>query len=168
MRFPVAAAALAATLCLPAWGASESDDGQRAEVRTATDALADRFLALRPRLRPELKAAPGYAIFTTTAGNIFGTATGGGKGVGIARRAREDHEIFMLMQQSGDPQTTLDREILIVFTTVAAVDKFIKEGLKAPGKEPLPDARVYWMKGGGVETSGSLEGGRFWVDPVLN
>lgn len=174
MKLLQALAVLCASLALAAptasWGASDGDDGARAEVRKVTGALLQQFYAARPRLLPEVKAAAGYAIFTTYSGNMIGTPTTGGKGVGVALSAPNGNETFMRMAQtSADPKAFLDREFLIVFTSQKAFQDFALRGWKDGGATKEPgDAKVYGFAKGTVEVAPSLAGARFWNDAALN
>ena len=173
MKLPLACAALLAVLALPlgAISATDSSDGARAEIRKVTDSLLERFYAARPRLVAEIRGAAGFAVFTTYSGNLIGTpGGGGGKGVGVARKGRDGPETFMAMAQTGtDAKASLEREILIVFTTQKAFDDFAMHGWKAgsPGNEP-GDAKVYSYAKDSVETGASLAGTRFWSEGALN
>lgn len=162
-------AALAALAAPPAsLGASDADDGARAEIRKVTSSLLQNFYAARPRLIPEIKAAAGYAVFTTYSGNLMGSpTTSGGKGVGLALNTRNASETFMAMAQtSPDPKALLDRELLIVFSTQAAFDEFALRGWKDGAASP--DAKVYGWSSGKVEIAPPLAGARFWNDSTLN
>lgn len=175
MKWLFPAAVLAALLAGPvtARAASDADDGERASVRKAAGTLLEAFYDARPRLRPEVKAAPGYAVFTTSTGSLLGGERGaGGKGVGLAVDTRNDREVFMAMREAArdgkDAKPLPDREILIVFATRKAFDDFAQKGWSGDGDKKLADAKVYSFNRNAVDVDAPIDGIRFRRDDALN
>ncbi len=168
MRNVLAATVLATLLAGTALGATDADDGERAEIRNASDALLQRFYATRPRLRSEVQGASGHALFTTHGSNLLGEPSEGGRGSGIARRG--DAETFMAMRQvASAPQEALGRELLIVFTSPGAFASFAQQGWKPTGSETtIAETKVYRLNGSQVEVGASLAGSSFWNNRLLN
>lgn len=174
LRLSLAAYAAAVfALPLPALAASDADDGERAEIRQGGEILLQNFTDSRPRLRPEVMAAAGYALFSTASRGLFNRGTEGvsTRGTGIAVDRRDGSETFMRMSQPAPAEKApaTDRQILIVFSTRQAFEAFAARGWKAEaGAEALPDAKVYALTRTGVEVAPSLAGLAFWKDRALN
>lgn len=175
MKWSLTAALAAAALLLsqPAPAGSDADDGERAHVRKAAGQLLEAFYDARPRLRPEVKGAAGYAVFTTVGGNLVGSERGaGGRGVGIAVDARDDREVFMSLREAArdakDAKGLPEREILIIFDNRKAFDEFASKGWSAEGGAKPADARVYSFDRNAVQPDTSLAGVRFRRDEALN
>lgn len=171
MRFFLALAALAATLLapLPAPAASDADDGERAEVLRNAESALQAFYQARPRLRSEVKAAAGYAVFSGY-GNLLGSGSSAGRGAGVAVGGRGEREVFMGMGPEGAaPKDASDREVLILFATRESFDAFARQGWKPVNAGAKPEgARVFAHSRNTVEADASLAGTRFWVDRTLN
>ena len=172
MRLALALATLVLALCgaPAALAVSDAEDGARADVRRTTELLLLKFYDARPRLRPEVQGAAGYAVFTTYGSNLMGIGGNTGRGVGIALDPRTSNEVFMGMRQTNpDPNANLECEILFVFSSAKAFESFALRGWKAGGSEALPaDAKVYTYAKKSVEAATSLPGASFWKDGALN
>ena len=169
-----------------AGGAMAQDKAaKQAEVIKKTQATMERFYAKKPELKAAVANAPGYAVFTTY-GISFGI--GGGGGTGVVHDNKTKHNTFMSVGgasigfQLGASQT----ELLIIFKTVGAMNKFIESGwaggasatasagasgaTAGGGREAAAGdaAEVYTLTKTGLEAGLAVGGSKFWKDKDLN
>src|SRR3954465_10134483 len=99
MKLHQTLAALGATLvlsaCLPSFAATQSD--KQAEVRAAVAASLEKIYKVQPRIKAEVAAAPGYAVFTT-----YGVSFvfGGAGGTGMAHDQQSGKDTYMSVAQA--------------------------------------------------------------------
>jgi len=180
----LALAGAALSLCLTA-AAAPDKAAKQAEVQKATQASLEKLYKAQPRLREEVKAAPGYAVFTSY-GLSF--VVGGAGGSGLAHDAQAGKDTFMNMAQaSAGVQAGIGgRDTLIVFKTRKAFDDFVAKGWEAggggaigagagkksagggSGEQFINDALYYTLTKNGLEAGGAVAGTKFWKDKDLN
>ena len=158
---------------------------KQAEVIKKTQATMERFYAKKPELKAAVANAPGYAVFTTY-GISFGI--GGGGGTGVVHDNKTKHNTFMSVGgasigfQLGASQT----ELLIIFKTAGAMNKFIEKGWEAGGSATAAvgasgstagggkgvaageEAETYTLTKNGLEAGLAVGGSKFWKDKDLN
>src|SRR5262245_31454634 len=117
-------------LCLALMsGAAFAQDkaAKQAEVVKSTSAALERFYKAKPDLKAAVAKAPGYGIFTTYGVSFL---IGGSGGTGLVHDSKTNKNTFMKVGgasagiQLGASQT----EVLIVFNTPAAMNKFVASG----------------------------------------
>jgi lipid-binding SYLF domain-containing protein len=177
----------AMSLSLLATGALAKDDKatKQAEVVTKTGAAMERFYKVKPELKDAVAKAPGYGIFTTY-GISF--VVGGSGGSGLVHDNKTKHNTYMKVGgasaglQLGAAQT----EVLFIFKTAAAMNKFIASGwtggasatasagasgaTAGGGREAAAGdpAEVYTLTKTGLEAGLAVGGSKFWKDKDLN
>ena len=120
----------ALSLSLLATGALAKEDKatKQAEVVTKTEAAMERFYKVKPELKDAVAKAPGYGIFTTY-GVSFVIGGSGGSG----RRARQQDQAQHLHEgrrrQRGPSARCAQTEVLFIFKSAAAMNKFIDQRL---------------------------------------
>jgi len=174
------------SLCFLAGGAFAQDKAaKQAEVIKKTQATMERFYKEKPELKTAVANAPGYAVFTTYG---FSFVIGGGGGSGVVHDNKTKHNTFMEMGgasvgfQLGAAQT----ELLIVFKTAAAMNKFIDKGWEAAGTATASvgasgstagggkgvaageEAETYTLTKNGLQAGLAVGGSKFWKDKDLN
>jgi len=177
----------ALSLSVLATGAFAKDDKatKQAEVKAKTQAAMERFYKVKPELKDAVAKAPGYGIFTTY-GISF--VVGGSGGSGVVHDNKTKHNTFMKVGgasaglQLGAAQT----EVLFVFKSAAAMNKFIESGwtggasvtasagasgaTAGGGREAAAgdQADVYTLTKNGLEAGLAVGGSKFWKDKDLN
>ena len=174
------------SLCFLAGGAIAQDKAaKQAEVLKKTQATMERFYSKKPELKNAVAKAPGYAVFTTYG---FSFVIGGGGGSGVVHDNKTKRNTFMEVGgasvgfQLGAAQT----EILIVFKTAEAMNKFIEKGWEAGGSATASvgasgstagggkgvaageEAESYPLTKNGLQAGLAVGGSKFWKDKDLN
>ena len=187
MRFHHLAVAFAVTLAGSCGLALAQDKAaKQAEVQKATQATLERFYKARPRIADEVKAAPGYAVFTSYGISFI---VGGSGGTGLARDAQTGRATYMNMARAtAGPHAGIGKtDTLLVFKTRKALENFIAKGWEfggggaaaagagskgsvggGSGEEFGSDAPYYTLTNKGVEAGGLVAGTKFWKDKDLN
>jgi len=183
MHLLVATVTLAAALCgTSAWAESKTE--KQAELDKATDATLHKFYDKKPALEKDVKAAPGYAVFTSY-GLTF--LLGGAGGGGVARDHAGKSTYMSMAQASAGPKIGVgSTEMLMVFKTPQAYKRFVDKGWEfggagaasagagkhkageGEGEKFVNDAMVYTYTKNGVEFGGEFAGTKFWKDKELN
>lgn len=185
MKSRYIAASLALLLALFAFQGFAADRAEKqAKLAKAADATLQKFYKSRPALEKEVKAAPGYAVFTTYGVTFLLGGAGGG---GVARD-KAGHTTYMSMAQaSAGPKVGIgSTEMLMVFKTAKAYQDFVNKGWEfggagaasagagehksggGEGEKFVNDAAVYTYTKNGVEFGGEFAGTKFWKDKELN
>jgi lipid-binding SYLF domain-containing protein len=185
MKSKLIAATLAFTVAMlggDALAASKAE--KQAELDKAADATMQKFYQSRPELQKDVKAAPGYAIFTSY-GLTF--LLGGAGGGGVAKDKAGKATYMSMAQASAGPKIGVgSTETLMVFKTPAAYKRFVDKGWEfggggaasagagthkagaGEGEKFVNDAMVYTYTKNGVEFGGEFAGTKFWKDKELN
>ena len=158
---------------------------QQAEIRKAAqDALA-KFEATEPKIKGEIAAAPGYAVFTTYGLSFM---IGGAGGKGLVHDAATKKDTFMQMAQAsaGVQIGAAESQTLIVFKSKKAMDAFVSKGWTAEaggggsagaagksaggttGQMIGAESMVYTITKTGLQAGGAVAGTKFWKDKALN
>ena len=185
-RYNVTAVLALAVLVAACASMSESDRTKKqADIRQATQTALEKFYQAKPELRDEVTKAPGYAVFTTYGASLV---VGGAGGKGIAHDNRTNQDMFMEMGQAsaGLQAGIAQSEVLIVFESPEAFQKFVDKGWEvgaggaaqagAGGKSVGPgggenliaDAHYYTLTPNGLQAGVALAGTKFWKDKELN
>ena len=167
-------------------GALAADAAKQAEIRKAAQASLERFYKAEPRIKGEVQAAPGYAVFTSYGISFL---IGGAGGTGLAHDASAKKATYMHMAKAtAGPHAAIGKtETLLVFKNRKAFDNFVAKGWEfgaggaaaagagskgtaggGAGEEFISDAQYYTLTNKGVEVGGLFAGTRFWKDKDLN
>ena len=158
---------------------------KQTNIRQGTQATLEKFYRADPNLRAEVAQAPGYAVFTTYGASLV---VGGAGGKGIAHDNKTNKDIFMEMGQAsaGLQAGIAQSEVLIVFESPEAFQKFVDKGWEfgaggtaqagaggksvgpGGGENMIADARYYMLTPNGLQAGVAVAGTKFWKDKELN
>jgi len=167
-------------------GSLAADAAKQAEIQKAAQASLDRFYKAEPRIKGEVQAAPGYAVFTSY-GISFLIGGAGGTGLAHDKAATKDTYMHMARATAGPHASIGKTETLLIFKNRAAFDNFVAKGWEfgaggaaaagagskgtaggGAGEEFISDAQYYTLTNKGVELGGLFAGTKFWKDKDLN
>jgi lipid-binding SYLF domain-containing protein len=158
---------------------------QQAEIRSKTSAALEKFYTTEPRIKTEVAAAPGYAVFTTYGLSFM---LGGAGGKGLVHDSATKKETFMSLAQAsaGVQIGAAESDMLVIFPTKQAMTSFIEKGWTAgagsggsmggagktaggsTGQKAGSAAMVYTITKTGLQAGGAVEGTKVWKDKALN
>lgn len=122
-------AATAIAVAAPAVVLAKDDkEKERAEVRKAgSDALAAVY-AVQPAARKAVESAAGYAAFSNFGMKLLVAGSGTGKGVAVNNKSKATTYMRMAELQAGVGFGVKKFQLVWVFETAAALDKFVNSG----------------------------------------
>ena len=158
---------------------------QQAEIRSKTTAALEKFYSTEPKIKGEVAAAPGYAVFTTY-GLSFMLGGAGGKGL-VHDNATKKETFMDLAQASAGVQIgASESDMLIIFANKKAMTDFVEKGWTAgaggggtmgaagktaggtTGQKMGSESMVYTITKNGLQAGGAVEGTKVWKDKKLN
>ena len=158
---------------------------QQAEIRSKTKAALEKFYTTDPKIKGEVAAAPGYAVFTTY-GLSFMLGGAGGKGL-VHDNATKKEPFMDLAQASAGVQIgASESDMLVIFANKKAMTDFVEKGWTAgaggggtvgaagktaggtTGQKMGSESMVYTITKNGLQAGGAVEGTKVWKDKALN
>jgi lipid-binding SYLF domain-containing protein len=158
---------------------------QQAEIRSKTTAALEKFYTTDPKIKGEVAAAPGYAVFTTY-GLSFMLGGAGGKGL-VHDNATKKETFMDLAQASAGVQIgASESDMLVIFANKKAMTDFVEKGWTAgaggggtmgaagktaggtTGQKMGSESMVYTITKNGLQAGGAVEGTKVWKDKKLN
>jgi len=186
MRIHSVLAGVAFVLASVGFSAFPADKAtKQAEVQKATQASLDKFYKANPKLKGEVEAAPGYAVFTTY-GLSFLVGGAGGSGLAHDKGAKKDTYMSMAQASAGIDAGLSQRDMLVVFKSQKALHRFVDKGWEfggegniaagaagktaggGSGENMINEATTYSLTRNGLEVGAALTGTKFWKDSELN
>jgi len=175
------------SLSLMSGAAAAADKNtKKAEVDKATQTALAHFYQAKPELQAAVDKAPGYGIFTTY-GVSFLIGGSGGSGVVHNNATKKNTYMSVGGASAGVQLGASETEMLIIFKTAAAMNKFVEKGWVASGSatagagagasgsvgggkgsNAMEDAESYTYTKKGVEAGLALGTSKFWKDNDLN
>ncbi|MFC3031561.1 YSC84-related protein [Pseudoalteromonas fenneropenaei] len=170
-------------------GCATSGDASPAEKRAVVISMKNNTLAKlyqqKPDVRQQLQSAPGYAVFDNANVNVIIASVGGGYGVVTNNRTGQQTYMNMAEAGLGLGLGAKDFNIVMVFHTDAAMQRFIDhgwafggnadaaakyqdKGAAAVAEAVVDDVTVYSLTDSGLALQAVLKGTKFWVDKELN
>ncbi len=166
-------------------GAADKEE-ERAEQRKLANEALQRLYQLEPKARQKIEKAAGHAVFSNFGMKLL--AAGGGKGQGVAVNNKTRQETFMKMVelQAGLGFGIKKFNLVWVFDTQAAFDKFVNsgwelgaqataaaqvsgQGAAAGGAMPIsPGVWLYQLTNDGLALELTAKGTRYYKDDELN
>lgn len=155
------------------------------EILKMQGEVLQQLYAKKPDVRPQLNAAPGYAVFSNANLNVIFVAAG--TGYGVVTNNRTGHNTYMNMAEGGIGLGigAKDYRIVMVFHTTSAMNHFIENGWtfggnadaaaraadkggSVEGEAYFGDVTVYTFTKSGLALQATIKGTRFWKDGELN
>jgi lipid-binding SYLF domain-containing protein len=187
MRFHALISAGTLILAFAAGHALAQTDKQskQAELRKVAAASLQEFYKAQPSLQADVAKAPGYAVFTTY-GLSFIIGGQGGKGLVHDTKTKKDTFMEMAQASAGIQAGLAQSKILIIFSSVQAMNDFVNKGWEASGaavagagtgKENasasagasmINNSPYYTLTSAGLQAGAALAGTKFWKDKALN
>lgn len=165
-------------------GGSTPDEQRRAILSMRTQTLTDLY-AVKPDVRAQIAAAPGYAVFSNANVNLVLASFGGG--YGVARDKSSGRNTYMKMGEVGIGigLGVKDFRIVFVFHTEESMRSFVDKGwtfgaqadaaAKASnkggavgGEVVVNDMTLYQLTEAGLALQATIKGTKFWQDEALN
>ena len=165
-------------------GGATPDDQRRTVLSMRTQTLTDLY-AIKPDVRAQIAAAPGYAVFSNANVNLVLASFGGG--YGVARDQRSGRDTYMQMGEVGlgIGLGVKDFRIVFVFHTEESMRNFVDKGwtfgaqadaaAKASDKGGAVGAEVvvnnmtlYQLTESGLALQATIKGTKFWKYDALN
>ena len=163
-----------------------SVEDKRQKVRNMSDATLEKLYEVHPSARRAIQNAAGYAVFKNTGVKIFVLGSGMGKGIAVNQVTGEETFMKMAEAQVGLGLGVKEFNVIFVFATEDALDKFINTGWEFGGQATaaitdgvsgdsmqgaVTVSRDTWMyqmteKGLALELTG--KGTRYYKDSELN
>lgn len=114
--------------------AAKTKPEQQAEARTKASETLERLYKAKPSARATVKAAAGYAVFTSKSLKIL--VGGGGRGQGIAVDNATQKVTYMKMGefQAGLGMGVKKFSVIFVFETKDALERFVNSGWEFGGQ----------------------------------
>jgi lipid-binding SYLF domain-containing protein len=165
--------------------AQNNKGAKQAEIRQAANTSLERFYKAEPKLKADVAAAPGYAVFTTY-GLSFLIGGAGGSGLVHDNKTKANYYMNMAQASAGLQLGASETQHLIVFKTAKAMNDFVNKGWEVgagggasagtgkssigggAGANAISDAQFYTITKAGLEAGGAVAGTKFWKDKDLN
>jgi lipid-binding SYLF domain-containing protein len=145
----------------------------------------EKLYIKKPAAKQELKASPGYAVFSNANINLF--LVSAGTGYGVVSDQIQNAKTYMNMAEGGVGFGigAKDYRIVMVFHNQAAMRNFLengwtfggnadatakagKKGKSIEGEAYYGDVTVYTMTESGLALQATVKGTKFWKDENLN
>ncbi len=188
MKIHTLLTALGAALVLaisPALAVGKTKAEKQAEVHKAADTALAKFYRLEPKVKEEVAAAPGYAVFTSY-GLSFVIGGAGGSGLAHDNKTHKDTYMNMALASAGVQAGITQNDVLLVFKSQKALHRFIDKGWDVgaqgaasggvksntagggAGENFVNDAVYYTLTKNGLEIGAAVAGTKFWKEKSLN
>lgn len=183
----VAALALSASVITSGCATSSNASVQEKQqlVQSMKSDTLSQLYREKPDVQAQIASAAGYAVFDNANVNIIIASVGGG--YGVAKNNRTGEYTYMNMGEAGLGLGlgAKDFNVVMVFHTEAALNRFIDHGWAFGGNadaaakhkekggavvaEAIADeVSVYSLTESGLALQAVLKGTKFWVDDELN
>jgi lipid-binding SYLF domain-containing protein len=139
-------------------GANAADTKKQAEVLKAGDAALAAFYKADPKIKGQVAAAPGYAVFSTY-GMSFLVGGAGGKGYAHDNATKKNVFMDMALASAGLQIGAAETRYLFIFKDKAQMQQFIDKGWDAGANIAVGAGTGTKSDGGSV---GAFTGGNFY------
>lgn len=183
MNYKHSLAAAVASIFLAAVPVHAADKGRQMEVVKVTDSALADFYKSDPKIKAQVNAAPGYAVFTTY-GLSFLVGGAGGKGV-VYDKATKQRTYMELATASAGPQIgASETRYLFIFNSPEQMRQFIDKGWEASASAAagagtgdkaanvsagaFTGGQLYTLTKAGLQVGAAAAGTKVWKDKDLN
>ena len=125
---------------------AETKEQKQAEVRKKSAETMERLYKAKPSAKAAVRAAAGYAVFTSRSVKILVGGTGKGKGIAVDNATQKVTYMKMGEIQAGLGMGVKKFSVIFVFETKEALRKFIDSGWEFGGQA---SAAAKTKEGGG-------------------
>jgi len=170
-------------------GCSTTGGTTPAQKRQAVLDMKNQVLAelykIKPSVKAQLGAAPGYAVFSNA--NIYVFLASFGGGYGVVKNNDTGQHTYMKMGEAGLGlgAGAKDFRIVLVFHKKEVMERFIEhgwafggqadaaakagdKGVAVGGEAILDNVTAYQITESGLALQATLKGTKYWRDPELN
>lgn len=186
-RAVVLAAGAAAAVPGIVFAAKEKDKGkEQAEVRQAADQALAAVYKVQPSARKAVESAAGYAAFSNFGMKILVAGSGTGKGVAVSNKTKAVTYMKMAELQAGIGFGVKKFQLVWVFETEDALNKFVNSGWEIGGQATAsaktgdkgagyqgavavsPGVWLYQVTGDSLALELTAKGTKYYKDSDLN
>jgi lipid-binding SYLF domain-containing protein len=114
--------------------AKDDKEKERAEVRKAANSALQAVYKVQPSARKAVESSAGYAAFSNFGMKILVAGSGTGKGVAVNNKTKTTTYMRMAEIQAGLGFGVKKFQLLWVFDTAEAFDKFVNSGWEIGGQ----------------------------------
>jgi len=177
---------ISTALTLTAFGLSSAmaaDKAKQDEVLKAAQVTLADFYKAEPKIKGEVAAAPGYAVFTTY-GISFLLGGAGGKGVVYDAATKTNTFMEMALASAGLQIGASETRYLFIFKDKASMQQFIDKGWDASAGAAagagtgtqsaggstgaFTGGKMYQLTKAGLQVGVAAAGTKVWKDKDLN
>lgn len=168
-----------------AMNSNASPQEKRAMVVSMKDNTLAKLYAQKPDVRNQVASSPGYAVFDNANINLIIASVGGGYGVVVDNKTGKNTYMNMAEAGLGLGLGAKDFNVVMVFHTNAAMNRFIEQGwafggnadaaakhkdqgMAVTAEAMVDDVTIYSLTDTGIALQAVLKGTKFWVDKELN
>ena len=185
-RTIVLATAAAAAAAAPGALQAASKDEERAEIREAAQSALAAVYKVQPAARKAVESAAGYAAFSNFGMKILFAGSGTGKGVAVNNKSKSTTYMKMAELQAGLGFGVKKFQLVWVFDTAAALDRFVNSGWEIGGQATAsaktgdkgasyqgavsvaPGVWLYQVSGDSLALELTAKGTKYYKDSDLN
>jgi lipid-binding SYLF domain-containing protein len=163
----------------------DSPQEKRAAVQDMKQEVLNDLYKVKPYVKSEISAAPGYAVFSNANINLIFASFGGG--YGVVEDQRNGANTYMRMGEVGLGLGlgVKDFRAVFVFKNEDALHQFVdkgwefggsadaaakagEKGAAVGGEAVIDDVTIYQLTESGLALQATLKGTKFWKDNALN
>lgn len=170
----------------PPWVMAASKAESQADVRKAADQALAAVYKAQPDARKAVESAAGYAAFSNFGMKILVAGSGTGKGVAVNNKTRATTYMRMAEIQAGLGFGVKKFQLVWVFETAQALDRFVNSGWEIGGQATAsartgdkgasyqgavsvaPGVWLYQVSGDSLALELTAKGTKYYKDDELN
>jgi lipid-binding SYLF domain-containing protein len=165
---------------------SDSKAGDQAKIRKRSEATLKKLYGLNLKSKPAIANAAGYAVFSNFGMKLLLAGGGSGSGLAVNNKTRQETFMKMVEIQAGLGIGVKKFQLVWVFETQKAFDRFIDSGWEFGGQATAaaklgddggayqgamaiaPEVWLYQMTDQGIALELTAKGTKYYKDKDLN